>query len=185
MKIDSTELKIDSNTESFQRVCALILHSAQEAGIDKMLTDPHFIPTTESAIPESATPENSRKYELMLKKYEQQRQAISDLRKEAAEYLSPEVHKELAIRMGKSATAILSAAEMHRGLRQHYCVLTEAKSNELAWAVQEKWREGKKLSTHIMTHAEARERQEPSRWPEDERSQRRAASRCCGSRWKL
>ena len=78
LKIDSTELKIDSNTESFQRVCALILHSAQEAGIDKMLTDPHFIPTTESAIPESATPENSRKYELMLKKYQQQRKAISD-----------------------------------------------------------------------------------------------------------
>jgi hypothetical protein len=152
-------LSAHSGAEAFQRVCELIRHSAEEAGIEKLLTDPTFVPMTEPAIPEAATPDNSRKYELTLKKYEAQRKAISDLRKEAAEYLSQEVQKELAIRMGKSATAILSAEELYRGMLQHYCVLTEAKSNELAWAIQAKWVEGTRLSAHIMKHAEARAQQ--------------------------
>ena len=88
--------------------------------MEKLVTVPLFVPLTEPQIPESASCGNARKYELMTKRYEQQRKVISDLRKEAAEYLSSEVHKELAIKMGNSSTVILSAAEMHRGLLQHF-----------------------------------------------------------------
>ena len=71
MSKTSLELTGNSGAESFQRICELIRQSAEEAGIEKLLTEPTFVPLTEPAIPEVATPDNSRKYELMLKKYEQ------------------------------------------------------------------------------------------------------------------
>lgn len=142
--------------EKAQRVRAQIRASAEEQGLLEYLEGDDFVPMKEPEVPEATTADSTRRYELLLRKFEAQRKAIGELRKEAYSYLSEVCYHELAIRMGESPSTVLTAKAIYHGFNEHFCVMTDAQSTSVLRSLQTKWLEGRQLSRHVLAHGAAR-----------------------------
>lgn len=139
-----------------QKVISMIEQQASDLNIEQYLSSDAFAPLVIPAVPESATADHTRKFQLEEERAIQQKKNIGKLRAEATAMLSDECYEYLCIQMGKSPAVILSAKEIVTGLKAHFASMTDVENDEIMTSLHKKWTPGISLKDHVISHATSR-----------------------------
>ena len=105
-----------------QRLRAL----AKELHLESYINRDDFEKKVKPTVPESASPDATRCYEMQSAEYKAEVKALKELREAGEKSLTASAYEHLCIVMGRSISDVLEAKEIIEGVKRHFGTITRA-----------------------------------------------------------
>lgn len=155
MSVDNSKLIFDVGSSSSvaikvgQKLRAL----AVELHLEEYIDNDDFQRKVKPLVPDSATADATRRYDLLSTEFKHEVKAIKELREAGEKSLTAAAYEQLCIMMGRSTSDVLEAKVLINGIKTHFGTITRADEDKILNELQIQWAEGVPLTRHVIAQA--------------------------------